>query len=77
MGGNENHTEPGCCPTGKVSRGNVKTAKSCHNGNDLGGRWNPHEMSGSDVIAPEVSGLAGSYCARGGRTAQCSALRVI
>ena len=37
MGGNENHTELGCCPTGKVSRGNVKTAKSCHNGNDLGG----------------------------------------
>ena len=49
-------------PTGKVSRGNVKTAKSCHNGNDLGGRWNPHEMSLSDVIVTELSGLAtGSY----------------
>ena len=23
----------------------------------VGGRWNPHEMPGSDVIAREVSGL--------------------
>ena len=47
-GGNANHrrkTRVVVSPTGKVSRGNVKTAKSCHNGNDLGGRWNPHEMS--------------------------------
>ena len=47
-GGNANHrrkTRVVVSPTGKVSRGNVKTAKSCHNGNDLGGSWNPHEMS--------------------------------
>ena len=39
-GGNANHrrkTRVVVSPTGKVSRGNVKTAKSCHNGNDLGG----------------------------------------
>ena len=49
IGGNENHEDPVSRllsrRTGKVSRGNVKTAKSCHNGNDLGGSWNPHEMS--------------------------------
>ena len=53
---------PSCCPTGKLSRGNVKTTKSCHNGNYLGGSRNPHEMSGLGVIAPEASGLTGSYC---------------
>ena len=59
-----------CCPTGKLSRGNVKTTKSCHNGNYLGGSRNPHEMSGLGVIAPEASGLTGSYC-------ECTPLQVI